>query len=121
MPKANEVQVGGSHYKTKAIQPWDFIASNKLPFLEGNVIKYVARWKDKNGLQDLEKAQHYLQKLIESEKEAQAIVEAKKEVRRLQAMLKRLQARKPFEIPLPPKVKVKAHTRKAPAIKRTVH
>jgi len=62
---ANAQQVGGSHYKSKAIQPWDYIASNQLGYLEGNVVKYVSRWKDKGGLEDLKKAQHYLTKLIE--------------------------------------------------------
>lgn len=62
---ANATQVAGSHYKTKAIQPWDFIAANDLGFFEGNVIKYVSRWRDKGGVDDLRKAQHYLQKLIE--------------------------------------------------------
>lgn len=67
MSKANEVQVGGTHYKNKAIQPWDYIASNNLGYLEGNVVKYVSRWKDKGGLVDLDKAMHNLQKLIEVE------------------------------------------------------
>lgn len=64
---ANDTQHGGTHYKDSAIQPWDFIASNKLGYFEGNVVKYVARWRKKNGLEDLKKAQHYLQKLIEVE------------------------------------------------------
>ena len=63
--EANSLQVGGSHYKDKAIQPWDYIASNKLGYLEGNVVKYVSRWREKGGLEDLKKAQHYLTKLIE--------------------------------------------------------
>lgn len=62
---ANSQQVGGSHYKDKAIQPWDYIASNSLGYLEGNVVKYVSRWREKGGLEDLKKAQHYLTKLIE--------------------------------------------------------
>jgi hypothetical protein len=62
---ANEIQVAGSHYKTKAIQPWDYIAANELGYFEGNIIKYVSRWRDKGGVQDLLKAQHYLDKLIE--------------------------------------------------------
>lgn len=62
---ANAVQVGGGHYKGKAIQPWDYIVANELGYLEGNVVKYVSRWKDKNGVEDLKKAMHYLQKLIE--------------------------------------------------------
>ena len=62
---ANTVQVGGEHYKKNAIQPWDYIVSNQLGYLEGNVVKYVSRWKDKGGRQDLEKAKHYLDKLLE--------------------------------------------------------
>lgn len=64
--RANEQQVGGAHYAVKAIQPWDFIIANNIGYLEGNVIKYVSRWKDKGGVEDLKKAQHYLQKLIET-------------------------------------------------------
>ena len=62
---ANAQQVGGTHYKDKAIQPWDYIASNNMGYLEGNVVKYVSRWKEKGGVQDLKKAMHYLTKLIE--------------------------------------------------------
>ena len=62
---ANAVQVGGGHYQNKAIQPWDYIVSNRLGYLEGNVVKYVSRWQDKGGRQDLEKARHYLDKLLE--------------------------------------------------------
>ena len=62
---ANQTQVSGTHYKDKAIQPWDYIVSNNLGYLEGNIIKYISRWKDKGGVADLKKAQHYLQKLIE--------------------------------------------------------
>lgn len=67
MSKANAVQVGGTHYKSKAIQPWDYITSNDLGYLEGNIVKYVSRWQDKGGLSDLDKAKHYLEKLIEVE------------------------------------------------------
>lgn len=65
---ANDIQIGGEHYKGKAIQPWDYITSNELGYLEGNVVKYVSRWKDKNGVADLEKAAHYITKLIELQK-----------------------------------------------------
>ena len=65
---ANSRQVAGDHYKAKAIQPWDYIASNQLGYFEGNVVKYVSRWRDKGGVADLEKARHYLDKLIEMEK-----------------------------------------------------
>lgn len=68
---ANDTQVAGSHYKGKAIQPWDYIVGNDLGYLEGNVIKYVSRWKDKGGVDDLRKARHYLDKLIEVQTAAQ--------------------------------------------------
>ena len=64
---ANDTQVGGAHYIKREIQPWDFIAANELGYFEGNVVKYVSRWRDKGGVQDLHKAAHYLQKLIEIE------------------------------------------------------
>ena len=67
MTKANAIQVGGNHYKDKSIQPWDYIVQNNIPYLEGNIIKYVSRWRDKGGMDDLLKAQHYLSKLIEIE------------------------------------------------------
>lgn len=57
-------QVGGEHYKNYAIQPVDYILSNEIPFCEANIIKYVTRWKDKGGVVDLRKAEHYLQILI---------------------------------------------------------
>lgn len=64
---ANNHQVGGSHYTAKSIQPWDYIASNNLGYFEGNIVKYVSRWRDKGGIEDLRKARHYLDKLIEVE------------------------------------------------------
>jgi hypothetical protein len=68
---ANNVQIGGDHYKSKSIQPWDYIAANHLGYFEGNIVKYVSRWRDKGGLADLLKARHYLDKLIELEENAQ--------------------------------------------------
>lgn len=62
---ANDIQVAGGHYKNKEIQPWDYIISNGIGYMEGNVIKYVSRWRDKGGIEDLRKARHYLDKLIE--------------------------------------------------------
>lgn len=61
------VQIGGDHYKKLSIQPIEYIHANSIPFLEGNVIKYVTRWRDKNGIADLEKAKHYIELLIELE------------------------------------------------------
>lgn len=62
---ASDVQVGGSHYKDMAIQPIEFIEANKMSYLEGNVVKYVSRYKRKNGVDDLRKAKHYLDLIIE--------------------------------------------------------
>ncbi len=63
--RASDRQVAGTHYVTRAMQPWDYIAANNLGYFEGNVVKYVSRWRDKGGVEDLRKAAHYLQKLIE--------------------------------------------------------
>ena len=63
--KAINEQIGGSHYRNKAIQPIEYILANDLGFCEGNIIKYVSRYKDKNGIEDLKKAKHYLEFLIE--------------------------------------------------------
>jgi hypothetical protein len=64
---ALEKQIGGSHYKDLAIQPIEFIVANNIPFIEGNIIKYLTRWRSKGGIQDLLKCQHYLELLIENE------------------------------------------------------
>lgn len=64
---ALDTQEGGSHYKHLGIQPVQFIHGNQIPYLEGNVIKYVVRHRMKNGIEDLKKAKHYLDILIELE------------------------------------------------------
>lgn len=64
---ALSTQVDGSHYKDMAIQPVEFIHANNLPYMEGNVIKYITRWRSKNGIADLRKAKHYIDLLIELE------------------------------------------------------
>lgn len=66
MTNANERQVGGTHYKA-AIQHWDLVLANDIPYMEAQILLYVMRWRKKNGIQDLEKARHYLDKLIEHE------------------------------------------------------
>lgn len=63
--KLNEGVGTQSHYMDCAIQPIEYILANKMDFLEGNIIKYVSRYKQKNGLEDLEKARQYLDWLIE--------------------------------------------------------
>ena len=62
-------QEAGNHYKDMAIQPIEFIYanSNLIGYFEGCAIKYLCRWKVKNGLQDLRKAKHYIELLIEME------------------------------------------------------
>ena len=63
-----ETQVGGDHYKKMRIQPVEFITANSLPFLEGCIIKRICRWRDKDGVLDLEKARHEIDLLIEAHK-----------------------------------------------------
>ena len=65
MGRANARQVGGKHYQTGAVQHWDFVHMHKIPYMEAQIIKYVMRHQAKNGLEDLEKAKHFLEKLIE--------------------------------------------------------
>ena len=67
---ALDVQIGGTHYASKTIQPVQYIHANDIGFFEGNVIKYVSRWKDKGGIEDLKKARHYIDLLLELEDRA---------------------------------------------------
>ena len=64
---ALERQEGGSHYKKFKIQPIEYCQLNGLDYCESNVIKYVSRWRDKGGIEDLKKAIHNIQILIELE------------------------------------------------------
>jgi hypothetical protein len=65
-PSANDIQHGGNHYKKYGnLQPWDVITEWNLGYLEGTALKYIARWRDKNGIEDLNKAIHFLQKAVE--------------------------------------------------------
>lgn len=57
-------QVGGDHYRKYSIQPWDVIEAYQLDFWLGNVVKYVLRYRDKGGVEDLRKAEHYLKHAI---------------------------------------------------------
>lgn len=57
-------QVGGDHYKQFQIQPVEFIVANDIGFLEGNVIKYIVRHRDKNGADDIRKAMHYCEIIL---------------------------------------------------------
>jgi len=81
MTHLNDHQVGGDHYASKEVQPWQAMGAWMsreafAGFLHGNCIKYLARYKDKNGIEDLKKCQHYLSKLIDVESnEISAVVD----------------------------------------------
>jgi hypothetical protein len=66
---ALDKQIGGSHYKDMAIQPIEYIHKNALGFCEGNIVKYITRWKTKNGIEDLRKVIHYAELLIQMEQD----------------------------------------------------
>jgi hypothetical protein len=65
--KPLDTQVGGGHYKKLPIQPVEYCHKNGMGYCESNVIKYISRWKDKGGKQDLEKVKHYVDLLIQLE------------------------------------------------------
>ena len=67
---ALDMQVQGDHYKKLKIQPVEYIYANNIGYMEGNVIKYVTRWRDKNGVADLLKARHYIDLLLELEEKS---------------------------------------------------
>lgn len=63
-------QIGGNHYTSKKVQPWTAMEAWMSEeafkgYIWGNVIKYIARWEDKGGVEDLKKCRHYLDKLID--------------------------------------------------------
>lgn len=60
-------QLGGDHYSKRKIQPIEYIHANGLPFIEGNIVKYITRWREKGGFDDLDKVEHYVQLLKELE------------------------------------------------------
>lgn len=68
VPTALDVQTGGTHYKDMKIQPIEFIHANNLGYCEANIVKYITRWRNKNGIEDLEKVKHYVDLLIQLEK-----------------------------------------------------
>jgi hypothetical protein len=65
---ANDYQIGGNHYRKKeGVQHWDRVARLGLNYFQGTITAYVERYRDKNGVEDLKKARHFLDKLIELE------------------------------------------------------
>lgn len=74
LKKANELQVGGEHYRSMAVQPWDALSAWLTPeefrgYQKGVAIAYLARERKKGGTQDIEKAMHHLMKLVEADTE----------------------------------------------------
>jgi hypothetical protein len=67
LASSKATQIGGTHYAKLAIDPYEYAHRNQLGMLQGNVVKYVTRYKDKNGKEDLEKAMNTLQRLIDME------------------------------------------------------
>ena len=62
---ALDTQIGGGHYLDKSIQPVEYIFANKLDFFEGNIVKYITRWREKGGVEDLSKLIQYAELLKE--------------------------------------------------------
>jgi hypothetical protein len=65
--KSTDYQVAGSHYQKLKIQPIDYILANELGFCEGAIVKYISRYKDKGGVDDLRKIKQFCDFLIEQE------------------------------------------------------
>ena len=65
--KSTDHQVGGDHYKKLKIQPVEYILANQLGFCEGAIVKYISRWRDKGGVEDLRKIKQFCEFLIEEE------------------------------------------------------
>ena len=80
---ANERQVGGSHYKTGSAEHWDMVVHFKLDYFQGQITKYVMRWREKGGVKDLKKAQHFLEKYIEVATDEEVAAATGKMVRKL--------------------------------------
>lgn len=79
--KPNDIQHGGNHYKQfKGHEPWDVITAWGLGYLDGTALKYISRWRHKGGVEDIDKAIHFLQKLKEQELQVEQPPEAWKDV-----------------------------------------
>jgi len=82
---ADDKQIGGTHYKKLDPEPWNVILQWNLGYLEGTALKYIARWRDKGGIDDIRKAIHFLEKLVEintpskSESNFDAVVKAQRD------------------------------------------
>jgi hypothetical protein len=65
LTRANDMQVGGDHYKVGGEEHWDRVHRLGLDYFQAQITKYVERWRKKGGIQDLHKARHFLDKYIE--------------------------------------------------------
>lgn len=65
--KSTDYQIAGDHYKKLKIQPVEYILANQLGFCEGAIVKYISRWRDKGGVEDLRKIKQFCEFLIEEE------------------------------------------------------
>lgn len=63
--KATDIQIGGNHYKDMIMQPIELINTLECSFIQGCIIKYISRYKAKNGAQDIEKCIHYAEMAIQ--------------------------------------------------------
>lgn len=76
MDDVNQKQIGGDHYKKYGdLQPWDVVIAWKLGYLDGTALKYIARWRDKGGIEDIKKAIHFLEKLVEVEEKERSTLD----------------------------------------------
>lgn len=76
MSSALETQVAGSHYKNMAIQPVKFAVKADLNFIQGCIVKYISRYKNKNGKQDIDKIIHFAQLAIELDSKKDNLISA---------------------------------------------
>lgn len=77
---SNDIQIAGNHYQKRDYQHWDFVCDVNLHYLIGNATKYIARWRDKNGVEDLRKALHYISKAVERDVETHGIYKLSNQV-----------------------------------------
>ena len=73
LDEAQQEAIDPTQYNTHAIQPIEYIMANNLPVCEGNVVKYISRWREKNGVSDLRKCRQYIDFLIKQEEEGKPL------------------------------------------------
>ena len=84
---AIDKQVGGDHYKNMQFEPIEYIMANNQNFCEGNIVKYISRWREKNGVEDLRKIIHNVEFLIEREEKKEKEELGEVNDQRLQAFM----------------------------------